>query len=354
MPLFMDFHKLESDGITEEDVYKAHLKDVAVQNTHSLIYKRYYLNLNQKTAFCLMEGPSKEACIESHKEAHGVGACNVIEVSHENEFIPYMGEGNQNEQDLALTISGEIDSGFRTIMLVDFLDLTKLDNIILKEITNSIKGFKGNVVQAPGRNVMASFINALDAIKCSMEIGRYFETSESTVLLSIALATGKPVDEYSTNLFEETKAKVGVLSRLGFELGICMDSDTKLSAIKHGDDSKFDPTGITVIGNNAYKELEKLDEVLMKNLNNSAFNTDALGKHLGLSKAQTYRKIYGLLGLPPMRLLSDLRLSHAARLLKRGNTTVSEVAYDSGYNTPSYFTRVFRKRFNILPTSISK
>ena len=55
MPLFMDFHKIDADAITEEDLYRAHLKDVAVQNKHGLVYKKYYLNLPQKTAFCLME-----------------------------------------------------------------------------------------------------------------------------------------------------------------------------------------------------------------------------------------------------------------------------------------------------------
>lgn len=134
MPLFMDFHKIDSDAFTQEEMYKAHLRDGAVQNKHRLIYKRYYLNLHHKTAFCLMESPDKESCVESHKEAHGIGACNVIEVSREHEFLPYMGEGGQNEQDLALTLSGEIDSGFRTIMLVDFLDLMENQKLMGSKI----------------------------------------------------------------------------------------------------------------------------------------------------------------------------------------------------------------------------
>src|SRR5690606_26996522 len=92
MPLYMDFHKIDADAFTEEDSYKAHLKDVAIQNKHGLLYKKYYLNLEQKTAFCLIESPSKGACIESHLEAHGIGACHVIEVSKEHEFLPFLGD----------------------------------------------------------------------------------------------------------------------------------------------------------------------------------------------------------------------------------------------------------------------
>ncbi len=350
----MDFHKIDSDAITEDDMYKAHLKDVAVQNKHGLIYKKYYLNLHQKTAFCLMESPNKEACVESHKEAHGVGGCNVIEVSREHEFIPFMGEGNQNEQDLALTLSGEIDSGFRTIMLVEFLELTENQELMTAKIVDSIKNYKGSIVKVPSEKLMASFIDAYDAVACSIEIAKYFETLDRKIIFSLALATGKPVDEHSTDLFETTKKKVKVMSRLGFQLGFCMDLDTKRSASRSKDISKIDTTGITVVNQTSYIEIEKINKVLLKNLNNSAFNSDALSSQLGLSKTQVYRKISSLFGVPPNKLLTELRLVHAVRALKEGGKTVSEVAYDSGFNSPTYFTRVFRNRFNALPTFIAK
>lgn len=267
MPLFMDFHKIDSDAITEEDMYRAHLRDVAVQNKHGLIYKKYYLNLHQKTAFCLMESPNKEACVESHKEAHGLSACNVIEVSRENEFIPFMGEGNQNEQDLALTLSGEIDSGFRTIMLVDFLELTESQALMTTNIIDSIKKHMGNVVKVPSEKLMASFIDASDAVACSIEVAKHFETLDGKVIFSIALATGKPVDEHGTDLFEETKKKTKVLSRLGLRIGLCMDLDTKRSASRSNVISKIDITGINVVDQTSYAEIEKLDKVLIKNLN---------------------------------------------------------------------------------------
>lgn len=354
MPLFMDFHKIDSDAVTEEDVYRAHLKDIAVQNKHGLVYKKYYLNLHHKTAFCLMESPNKEACVKSHEEAHGIGACNVIEVSRENEFFPYMGEGGQNEQDLALTLSGEIDSGFRTIMLVDFLELTESESLMTSKITDSIKIYNGNVVLVPSEKLMASFIDASDAVSCSIAIAKYFETLEDKIIFSIGLATGKPVDEHSSDLFEKTKKKVKVLSRLGLQLAVCMDIDTKRSASLSKDISKIDMTGITVVDQTSYIEIENLDKILIKNLNNPAFNSDALSQQIGLSKTQAYRKISSLFGLSPNKLLSELRLVHAVRALKKGDKTVSEVAYDSGFNSPTYFTRVFRNRFGTLPTLIAK
>jgi AraC-like DNA-binding protein len=350
----MDFHKIDSDAVTEDDMYKAHLRDIAVQNKHGLIYKKYYLNLPSKTAFCLMESPDKESCVESHKEAHGIGACNVIEVSREHEFLPYMGMGGQNEKDLALTLSGEIDSGFRTIMLVDFLGLIESQKLLGSIIMNTIKHYNGSVIKVPSEKYMASFIDPNDALACALKILEHFDSSDQNSIYSLALATGKPVDEHGTNLFEETKAKVNVMSRLGFKHEIYMDTETNLSASRSNDFSKIDAARVTVLDHVSYMEIEKLEKVLLKNLNNSAFKSEGLSKELGLSKTQAYRKISALVGMPPNKLLSELRLIHAARALKKGNMTVSEIAYDSGFNSPTYFTRVFRKRFNVLPTLIGK
>lgn len=354
MPLFMDFHKIDSDAFTQEEMYKAHLRDVAVQNKHGLIYKRYYLNLHYKTAFCLMESPDEESCVESHKEAHGIGACNVIEVSREHEFLPYMGEGGQNDQDLALTFSGEIDSGFRTIMLVDFLDLMEKQQSMSSKVMDCIKHYNGSVIKVPSEKYMASFIDAIDALSCALQISTHFESSDRNSLYSLALATGKPVDEHGTNLFEETKNKVNVMSRLGFQKGIYMDLETKLSATRSKDFSIIDASRVTVLDQISYNEIEQLDNILRENLNNSAFKSGELCKELGLSKTQAYRKISSLVGMPPNKLLSELRLIYAVRALKKGGKTVSEIAYDSGFNSPTYFTRVFRKRYNILPTFIGK
>ncbi len=350
----MDFHKIDSDAITEEDLYKAHLRDIAVQNKHGLIYKKYYLDLHRKTAFCLMEGPNKEACFESHKEAHGVGACNVIEVSRELEFLPYMGEGGQNEKDLALTLSGEIDSGFRTIMIVEYLILQENQNLSAIKITEIIKKYKGNIIKSPSEKLIISFIDAFDALSCAVAVKEYFRSSDPKPLFGIALSTGKPVDEHSTFLFEEARAKASVMCRLGLPQGICIDMGTQLSASQSLDFSRFDATDITVLDQYSYHQLEKLVGIIQKNLNDSAFKGDNLSKALGLSKTQAYRKISSLVGMSPNRFLSELRLLYAAQELKKGGKTVSEIAYDSGFNSPTYFTRMFRKRFEILPNLINK
>lgn len=354
MPLFMDFHKLDSAAITQEDVYRAHLRDVAMQNKHGLIYKRYYLNLPQKTAFCLMEGPDMAACIESHREAHGVGACNVIEVSREHEFLPYLGEGSQNEQDLALTLSGEVDSGFRTILLVRHLNLDGSHEAHIHQLIDVITECKGSIIKLPSEVIMISFVDAFDAITCAGRISRIYGSSSPPDLYSLAIATGKPVDEHGRNLFEKTKAKARIMSILGFQNGVYIDLETKLSASVSRLRADTGMNGMTVLDETTFSEVEQLTNILSGNIGNPEFKNDQLSKLLGMSKTQAYRKITALTGMPPIKFFNEIRLLHAADALKAGNKTVAEISYDLGFNSPSYFTRVFRDRFRLLPTKVHK
>src|SRR5690606_12831014 len=175
--------------------------------------------------------------------------------------------------------------------------------------------------------VTAFFIDAADAVASSVEIAKYLETLEGKLIFSIGLSTGKPVDEHGSVLFEKTKEKVNIMSRLGFQLGLCMDLDTKRSASRSKGNSNINPMGMTVVDPTSFEEIEKLDGLLMKNLNNSGFNSTALCKQLGLSKTHAHRKISSLFGKPPNKLLCDTRLIYAARALKKGDRTVSEIAY---------------------------
>jgi len=355
MPLYMDFHKIDAAAFTEEDMYRAHLRDVAVQNKHGLIYRKYYLDLHQKTAFCLMESPNKQACIESHLEAHGIGACNVIEVSREHEFLPFLGEGGQDGRDLALTLSGQIDSGYRTLMLVDFLSLTKgarEEEQLGKKIARAIQGNNGTMIKLPSRQFMASFVDALDAVHCALDIQQYFVSSGHKLIYGTALATGKPVDEHGETLFAETKEKARVLSLLGLQQGIHMDVETKLAATRSQGSPKLGRRDIKVFHQAAYLEMQKLGHILSKNIDNPSFTVSSFAQVLISSRSQAYRRIRSLTGMSPKQLLSDLRLTHAAKALKQGNGNISEIAYGSGFNSPSYFTRAFRRRFDVLPSSI--
>ena len=79
MPLFMDVHNVE--GATEEDVAKAHAADLATQDEHGVRYLKYWVDEKAGKIFCLAEAPSAEAAETVHREAHGLVADEIYEVT---------------------------------------------------------------------------------------------------------------------------------------------------------------------------------------------------------------------------------------------------------------------------------
>ena len=95
--------------------------------------------------------------------------------------------------------------------------------------------------------------------------------------------------------------------------------------------------------------LLKMDKVIMDNISNERFSVKDLARELAVSQSKMQRKIKSLVGLVPNEYIRLTRLKHAAELLSQGQYQINEVAYLSGFNTPSYFSHCFFEQFGILP-----
>jgi len=80
MPLFMDVHNMDG-GVSAADVAGAHEADLKTQGAHGVEYKRYWVDEKQGKIFCLVEAPSADAASTVHREAHGLVADEIYEVS---------------------------------------------------------------------------------------------------------------------------------------------------------------------------------------------------------------------------------------------------------------------------------
>lgn len=80
MPLYIDIHQ-KVDGVTAEAAADAHLKDLQTQAKYGVNYKKYWISEQTGTIFCLVEAPNKEAAERVHREAHGLVADEIYEVS---------------------------------------------------------------------------------------------------------------------------------------------------------------------------------------------------------------------------------------------------------------------------------
>ena len=80
MPLFMDVHTIEG-GVPAADVAEAHMKDLEEQASHGVDYRRYWVDERAGKIFCLVEAPNAEAAMVVHREAHGLVADEIYQVS---------------------------------------------------------------------------------------------------------------------------------------------------------------------------------------------------------------------------------------------------------------------------------
>ncbi len=81
MPLFMDVHRQLPEGTTAADVAGAHAADVATQEEYGVNYLRYWVDDKDGKVFCLVEAPDAETAATVHREAHGLVADEIYEVS---------------------------------------------------------------------------------------------------------------------------------------------------------------------------------------------------------------------------------------------------------------------------------
>ena len=100
--------------------------------------------------------------------------------------------------------------------------------------------------------------------------------------------------------------------------------------------------------------VSKIRNEIHRNISDNDFGVEQLGAAVDLSRVQLYRKVKALTGLSPVELIRATRVNRARKLIEGGATSVSEVAYQVGFTSPSYFTKCFKDQFGVSPMELLK
>ena len=100
--------------------------------------------------------------------------------------------------------------------------------------------------------------------------------------------------------------------------------------------------------------VERFKSLIEEKMGDSGLNVEDLGKDMGLSRVQLYRKIKSLTNYSPNELLRIARLKKAASLLASSDMTVAEIGYEVGFSSPSYFAKCYKEQFGESPTDFLK
>ncbi|MDR2037216.1 MAG: response regulator [Bacteroidales bacterium] len=83
-------------------------------------------------------------------------------------------------------------------------------------------------------------------------------------------------------------------------------------------------------------------------------NMDDFCKEIGMSRSNFYRKIKTLSDLTSNELIRNTRLQFAAKYIRETDMSISEIAYNVGFSSPSYFTKTFRTYFKMAPSEMKE
>lgn len=96
--------------------------------------------------------------------------------------------------------------------------------------------------------------------------------------------------------------------------------------------------------------MQKVQNIVEKNLKNEDFGVVDLSKEMGLDRTQIYRKIKKLTGQTVHDYMQHIRLSHAVNMIEQNTGSLSEIAYETGFRSISAFSRSFKKKFGVPPS----
>jgi len=100
--------------------------------------------------------------------------------------------------------------------------------------------------------------------------------------------------------------------------------------------------------------LNKVKQKILERLADDQLSVESLGEDIGLSRSQLLRKVSALTGMSVNELIRKLRLQRAAQLIEQNWGPVSQVAYEVGFPNPSYFAKMFKEEFGVLPSEYSE
>jgi AraC-like DNA-binding protein len=355
----MDRHEF-SANLTAAQVAELHLKDLAIQHCYGCRGLTYWFDAKRKTTFCLIEAPDEESLSRMHKEAHNDVPTRIIEVdaSLVESFL-----GRIEDPDTELNIIDE--SAFRFIMVVELKNTALPKNYpatfpksvknFCNEAANVLHAHRGSIVEKTDFQFLVSFKSVSDAVNAAFEISRLFKKSRThftteKIVLRTGLSAGVPVTEKKL-LFEDA-VKLAKRMCEFIEGEIIVSAEVNYLYKKESTNYFFEKKEMTSLTPDDEKFLTGLIDYTESAWHNYKFSVGSLNKPLGCSKSNLYRKILSLTGKSPNTFIIDYRLKEALKLLDQNAGNVSEIAFETGFSSLSYFSKCFRKKYGCLPSSL--
>ena len=99
---------------------------------------------------------------------------------------------------------------------------------------------------------------------------------------------------------------------------------------------------------------QKIREIVFQNLSDSKFSVNEFAEAMNMSKTKLYNEIKASVNKSPKEYIREIRIIEAARLLKETNIPVTEVIFETGFESRAYFNKCFKEIYNLTPSEYRK
>lgn len=244
------------------------------------------------------------------------------------------------------------------------------DNRDIQKLVGELLASDYNIIAAPngreGVRLAARYVPDLiicdvmmpvmDGLECCRRIKEEVSTSHIPVLMLTACS----LDEQRVQGYES--GADGYLSK-PFSTSVLKSRCASLIANRKRIKDLWQSGPFPVVSDRKPKAMESLGttdidsdfyrrflDILMKEIGNQDLNVDMIASKMGLERSQFYRKIKSLTNYAPVELIRRLRLQRGRELLLTTDRTVAEIAYETGFSTPAYFTKCYRDAYGETPS----
>ncbi len=259
----------------------------------------------------------------------------------------------------------EIDESKPLVLIIDDnKDIQKLVGQLLNDKYNIVtasdgsEGIRKAARYIPDLIICDVMMPVMDGLECCRRIKAEVVTSHIPVLMLTACSMDEQriqgydsgADGYLAKPFDNAVLQARCSSLIANRKRI-MDlwGDKGISSAKMPEKPKLTRTATSDIDNDFYN---RFLEIFDKEMGNPDMNVDGIAARMGLERSQFYRKIKALTNFSPVELIRTLRLKHARLLLTTTEKSISEIAYETGFSTPAYFTKCYREAYGETPSAL--
>ncbi len=216
------------------------------------------------------------------------------------------------------------------------------------EAQNGEEGLKKALEMVPNLVITDLMMPRMDG----MELCRRLKTDERTSHIPVVLLTARAsaesrvggletgADDYITKPFHVHELQLKVRNLV---------AGRQLLRERFAREVKLQPKDIAITSADE-KFLRVAIETVEKHMADSDFSVEALESEMSMSKMQLYRKLKALTDQSPSEFIRTIRLKRAAALLGAKSGTITEIAYEVGFNNLSYFAKCFKEMYGVTPS----